>query len=181
MSLLRVNTLANFAGQISGTVVSILVVPLYIHYLGTEAYGLVGFFLSLQSTLAILDLGLSVTANREVSRLIALKAENWVLRRFLRTLEIFYWLIGISVIALLGFASGWLAKDWIRANTLTHDQVRICIFLSVATIGIRWPTSLYQGVLRGSERQISLNLVQTAVAVLKGGGASPCYGWCRHP
>jgi len=170
MSSLRFNSLANFAGQLIGTVVSFIVVPFYMRFLGAEAYGLIGFFLTLQSTLAILDLGLSVTANREVSRFIAQKVEIAVLRRFLRTLEIFYWLIGISVVMILGLASGWLAKDWIQANVLTTEQVRTCVFLSVTTIGIRWPTSLYQGVLRGLERQISLNLVQAAIAVLRGGG-----------
>jgi O-antigen/teichoic acid export membrane protein len=171
MSSLRINTLANFAGQLSGTLVGFLVVPFYIKFLGKEAYGLVGFFLSLQSILAILDLGLSVTANREISRLNAKKSEPQVLKDFLRTLEVFYWLMGIIVFAVLGLASGWLASNWIKTEKLALEDVKTCVLLSIATIGVRWPVSLYQGVLRGFEQQVNLNLLQSAIAVLKGVGS----------
>jgi hypothetical protein len=43
MSLKR-NILASYASQIYVTLVGILVLPLYLKYMGAEAYGLVGFF-----------------------------------------------------------------------------------------------------------------------------------------
>ena len=43
-------------------------VPLYIRFLGVEAYGLIGFYLMLQAILQVLDLGLSPTMNREMAR-----------------------------------------------------------------------------------------------------------------
>ena len=44
-------------------------VPVYISYLGIEAYGLIGLFATLQAWLSLLDLGLSPTLNREMARL----------------------------------------------------------------------------------------------------------------
>lgn len=43
-------------------------VPLYIKFLGMEAYGLIGFFATLQALFSILDLGLGATLNRELAR-----------------------------------------------------------------------------------------------------------------
>ena len=171
MSSLRINTLANFTGQLSGTLVGFLVVPFYIRFLGKEAFGLVGFVLSLQSILVILDLGLSVTANREISRLNAKKSGPQTFKDFLRTLEVFYWLMGILVFAFLGLASGWLANNWIQTEKLALEDVKTCVLLSIATIGVRWPVSLYQGVLRGFEQQVNLNILQSAIAVIKGVGS----------
>jgi O-antigen/teichoic acid export membrane protein len=43
-------------------------VPLYLKYMGAEAYGLIGFFSMIQVWFAILDMGLSPTVARETAR-----------------------------------------------------------------------------------------------------------------
>ena len=57
MSLKR-NILANYASQIYVTLISIVMVPLYLRYMGAEAFGLVGFFATLQMWFNLLDMGL---------------------------------------------------------------------------------------------------------------------------
>src|SRR6202035_4627764 len=47
---------------------SLAVVPVYIHFLGIEAYGLIGFFLSLTAILSLLDLGLGTALNRQFAQ-----------------------------------------------------------------------------------------------------------------
>ena len=42
--------------------------PFYIKLLGIEAYGLVGFYVTLLAALQVLDLGISPTINREMAR-----------------------------------------------------------------------------------------------------------------
>ena len=59
MSLSKKNIAANFVGNGLGTILAILFVPVYIHYLGIEAYGLIGVSAALQGIFALLDLGLS--------------------------------------------------------------------------------------------------------------------------
>ena len=44
MSLLKRNIIANFAGQGWAALMALAFVPLYIKFLGIEAYGLIGFF-----------------------------------------------------------------------------------------------------------------------------------------
>jgi O-antigen/teichoic acid export membrane protein len=70
-------------------------VPLYIKFLGIEAYGLIGFFAMLQASFQILDLGLSQTMNREMARYSALRDKAGEARDLVRTLEVVYWAIGL--------------------------------------------------------------------------------------
>lgn len=43
MSILKKNIIANYASQLYSAGIGILILPLYIKYMGAEAYGLVGF------------------------------------------------------------------------------------------------------------------------------------------
>ncbi|MGH9879537.1 MAG: oligosaccharide flippase family protein, partial [Nitrososphaerales archaeon] len=67
MSLKR-NIIANYASQIYVTLIGIVMVPLYVRYMGAEAYGLVGFFAMLQAWFQLLDMGLTPTMARETAR-----------------------------------------------------------------------------------------------------------------
>jgi len=62
------NIVANYASQLYSAGISILILPLYIKYMGAEAYGLVGFFTMLQAWFGLLDLGLTPTIARETAR-----------------------------------------------------------------------------------------------------------------
>ena len=67
MTRLKTNIIANFAGQGAATLIQLAITPIYIHWLGIEAYGLIGFQVTLQALTQALDLGLSPTVNRETS------------------------------------------------------------------------------------------------------------------
>ncbi len=51
MVSIKRNTIANYIGQSYGILVGLIVTPLYLKYLGAEAYGLVGFFALMQAWL----------------------------------------------------------------------------------------------------------------------------------
>ena len=65
MISLKRNIIANLAGSGWVALMSFTFIPFYIHFMGIESYGLVGFFMSLQAVLFILDLGLTATAANE--------------------------------------------------------------------------------------------------------------------
>ena len=62
---LRSNIAANFLGRAWTAALAVICVPLYVKFLGIEAYGLLGFFSSALLLLSILDFGLGTTLNRE--------------------------------------------------------------------------------------------------------------------
>ncbi len=55
---LKANIIASYLSQAYITLASIVVLPLYIRYMGAEAYGLVGFFTLLQVWFSLLDMWL---------------------------------------------------------------------------------------------------------------------------
>ena len=96
MTRLRKNLIANFAGQGAATLIQLAITPVYIRWLGVEAYGLIGFQVTLQALMQVLDFGLSPTINRELARYSALPDKAQESRDFVRTLEVGYWLIGVD-------------------------------------------------------------------------------------
>ena len=67
--MIRRNITANFVGRAWGVVSVYIFIPLYLKFLGVEAYGLVGFYATLMGVLAFADMGLTATLNREMARL----------------------------------------------------------------------------------------------------------------
>ena len=170
MACLKINTIANFIGQIWGALINFALVPLYIKFLGIESYGLIGFFVSLQALVSVMDLGLSTSANREVARHSG--ESDGKLAEVLSTLQYVYFAFAAVIIAGFYAASGMLSTSWITAESLSHDIVRKAVIIFGITVGLRWPVALYTGILRGVEKQVKLNAISIAVASLKGVGSA---------
>ena len=67
-SKLGVNLIANYLGQGWSALMAIIFMPIYIKILGPEAFGLVGFYITMQIVLSIFDFGITPTLNREMAR-----------------------------------------------------------------------------------------------------------------
>jgi O-antigen/teichoic acid export membrane protein len=146
MSRVRFNIAANIAGQSWQILLSIICTPFYIKLLGIEAYGLIAFYVVLQSITQILDLGLGATVNREVARLSGKTdpADRSVLARFVGTVERWYWLLGCVLGAALFFAVPHIASWWLRPDQLPRED----LIDSARVIGLiaflQWPNAFYQ-------------------------------------
>ena len=66
------NLIAGVASSLWSASLALAVVPLYLRYLGIEAYGLIALFITAQALLQLLDMGLAPTMNREVAKAKAL-------------------------------------------------------------------------------------------------------------
>jgi len=63
------NIAANLAGRGWAILLSFALIPVYIRYLGVEAYGLIGFYLTLTAVATVVDPGFGTTLTREFARL----------------------------------------------------------------------------------------------------------------
>ena len=169
--MMRRNVLANAVGQAASIVLSIVSVPLYIHYLGVEAYGLVAFFSSLGAILSVLDLGLGTTANREVARRRPGAAPDGNIRDLVRTLEAVYVAVGAFIALLIIASAGWIITRWITDQHFPPSTLYVALVVFGISLGVRWPVSLYTGVLLGAERQVALNAAVIGVSVIRTAGA----------
>jgi O-antigen/teichoic acid export membrane protein len=162
----KANAAANAGGRFWAAILTIATAPPILQTLGTEAYGLVALFVSIGVLFNVLDLGLSATVNREVARNRSL-ADNHKNQILLRTLELPYWTIGTAIGIALIVGSGWIARHWISAQHLSGSEIQgAVIVLSIAT-ALRWPVSLYYGVLQGLEHQVRQNVVFIAAVTIR--------------
>jgi len=144
---LKRNIVANFIGNSWATVMSLAFIPLYIHFMGIEAYGLVGFFLVLQATFCLLDMGLSATLSREMARLSVQPEKAQEMRNLARTLEIIYWAIAVVIgVVVITFAST-ITHRWLHAGQLATGTIEQAIVLMGLALSLQWPFSLYSGGL----------------------------------
>ena len=156
------NIAAGVASSVWTGVVQLAAIPLFVHYLGIDSYGLVGFYATTQVLLQLLDMGLAPTVNRELARHSA--ADRIVeARALLYTLGLVYlgtaMLIGLTGFLLAPFiASHWLNSETIPAATLTQ-----AVTLMALVVACRWPLGLYQGALMGMQR---LNVSSAVNAVM---------------
>jgi O-antigen/teichoic acid export membrane protein len=164
------NLLAGFANSVSTTLIGLIVVPLYIRYLGVEAYGLIGFFVTMQAFLQVLDLGLAPTLNREVARSRA-GGDVSGAGRLLHTLAVVYWATAVVIAVGLALAAPTIAHRWLQSRQLAADTVANAVVLMGLIIACRWPTAIYLGALLGAERLTIASGLSIANAVIAGFGS----------
>ncbi|MDP2830265.1 MAG: oligosaccharide flippase family protein [Sulfuricellaceae bacterium] len=164
------NLLAGLANSIWVALIGLAVVPLYLKYLGIEAYGLIGFFATTQALLQLLDMGLAPTINREVARCSAsgnLKEAG----KLLHTLAIVYWIMA-GIIALIVIAlAPLIAQYWIQSKTITPETISHAVMLMGLVVACRWPIGLYQGALMGAQRLTVSSSVSITMATVGNLGA----------
>lgn len=171
MSSLKTNIVANYAGKAIAAVAAFLFVPIYIHYLGIEAYGLIGFFTLLQSLANVLDFGFSPTLNRELARLSAIPGTAQESRDLVRTLEVIYWSIGLALGVAVVIAAPLIAHRWIHAQQLAPGVVQHALVLMGALLALQWPFSFYEGGLLGLQKLVTYNALQSVILLARGIGA----------
>ena len=164
---LKKNIVANYLSQLYVTLIGVVMVPLYIMYMGAEAFGLVGFFAMLQAWFNLLDMGLTPTMARETARFRGGATDALSFRRLVRALEGVFLVVALVGGAALFTASGYIARDWLQASQLPVADVQRALELMAIIIALRWMCGLYRGAISGSERLVWLGGYNSAIATLR--------------
>lgn len=170
-SVVRQNIIANFSGKAWATVFNLAFVPVYINLLGVKVYGLLGVLMSMTALLSLLDMGITATLSRELSKSSA-EDSGREPRNLVRTFEIVYWAIGILIGVAVAALAPLLAKYWINSNGVTVDGVEHTLRIMGISIALQWPGSLYAGGLMGLQRQVELNIVRSVMVAVQHVGAT---------
>jgi O-antigen/teichoic acid export membrane protein len=161
---LKRNILANYASQLYVTAAGIIMVPMYIQYMGAEAYGLVGFFAMLQVWFNLLDMGLTPTMARESARYHGGACTALEYRRLARALEgVFCAVALLGGIFLYALAEP-MATGWLKAAQLPTQEITQALQLIALIVALRWMSGLYRGVITGAERLVWLSGFNSLVA-----------------
>lgn len=164
------NLIAGFGNSLWSAIVGLVAVPFYLKYLGVEAYGLIGFFVTVQTLLTLLDMGMAPTVTREVARQSATQ-DLADAGKLIHTLAVVYWCMAALIFVGFLVVSPWIAGDWLKSETLspgTTQRAAMCIGLVIAC---RWPIGLYQAALLGAHRVALFSAINVVMMTFSTVGA----------
>jgi O-antigen/teichoic acid export membrane protein len=162
---------ASYVGQATAAVSGIVMLPIFVQYLGAEAYGLVGFFAMLQSWSMLLDMGMTPTLSRELARLTAGVLTQERVASMIRTLEWVFIGLGLLCAWCVSLSADWSAHHWLKARNINPDEVALCISLMGGMLGLQWLGGIYRAGLVGLERIVLLNLAVVTSTFLRTAGS----------
>lgn len=168
---IKKNIVANYLGQGAQVVFSLAFVPVYIRYLGMEAYGLVGLFTLVQGWLILLDLGMTPTLSREMARYTAGAVAIQPIRDLLRSLEIICLGVAAIVALVIFLAAPWLAGHWLKVDRLPVASVASVLAVMAVVVALRFCEGIYRSALVGLQQQVWYNAANVALAALRSIGA----------
>lgn len=173
ISKVSINVISNYIGQSYSVLITLASIPICIKYLGTEAYGLIGFFMLLQSFIVIFDFGLSATINHKIARARArLSGSDFkTLLDVLKVSEILFLLISIVFVALIYFGSTMLSNKWMKPVLLDQNTISYCLKLMGLIVGLKLYSTFYRSGINGFEDQIWNNKNNILINTFKYGGA----------
>ena len=164
---IKTNAIANYIGRIYVIVAGIAVLPLYMQYLGDEAYGLVGLFTVVQAWLQLLNMGLAPTLGREAAKA---RVGGAGFSGFYRVL-VSYELIFISLVSVMlvtaFLASNWFGSAWLNIEHLPLEDVQLAIMLMLFSAAVRFQGSLYRSGIMGLEEQVFVNVLDVVFVSIR--------------
>lgn len=145
-------------------VLGLLAIPLYVHYLGLDAYGLVGFFASVQAVVSFLDFGLPATLTRSLASRQAGADEAATTHDLVRTFELSYLAMTALACGIVLLAAPWLATHWLQSSRLDAASLTLLLMMASLALASLWPSLLYGAALEGLEQQQSLARLTATLA-----------------
>lgn len=169
-SLLRQNIFFNVAGTLWSAVMQFAFVPVFVHLLGIESYGLIAFSLTIQALLAVMEMGLAPAMNFELARLKHSNAPSSS-HDFVRSCEIISWCVSFLAGSLLFVYASAISSFWIKAGTLSTPVVEASVKIMGGLIACQLPQSLYTGGLLGLQRHAIVNILGAFFSTVQNVGA----------
>lgn len=152
-------------------------IPLYLRYLGMEAYGLIGVFALLQVWLSLLDIGLTPTLSREMARFKAGAHTPQSIRDLVCSMELVFLVIACAVALAVILAAPWIAIHWLQLEKLPPDEVTNALVITGVVIAVRWLATLYRSAITGLQELIWLNGCTAIFSTLRGLGVVAVLAW----
>ena len=161
MPIITLNTnilkiLSNYVGKLWNILSVFLLVPLYIHYLGIESYGIIGFYSVILGIIGFADAGMSSAITREF----ALNISSAEKRHLLTKIEIIYWAVIVFICLLVVVFSTQIATNWLTAEHISITDLKLYVMFIGVGASLQLISSLYFGALFGLDRQVLANNYQ---------------------
>lgn len=159
------NTASNAGAQLIVPLLNIVLVPVYLHYIGLEGYGMVALLAAVVGLLSIFSNGIGWAFQREVARRESEPQQAASVPSLLKTLEGGYWIlalvlaVGLAAVALAG------GGRLVQSEHIAPSVVTTALLLAAARVALAFPIGVYQAFLLGSGRQTTNNSVLASMAL----------------
>lgn len=169
--------ISGYFAQAYISLIGIVLMPVYMGYLGAEGLGLIGLFMTIQAIFPLLDLGLSPVLSREMSRYRAGELDAEAIWFRLRTLERGFTLLALACVLIVVAMRHVIVDDWLQVDSLLPADVSSCLVMMVIAAALRWLAGIYRAVLVGLERQTWTNGIAMVLATVRSFGVLPVLAW----
>ena len=167
---LKVNIAANLLGRSFTAFCGIVFLPIYLHFLDVEYYGLFALLNSYMIVAAVLDAGFSAALTREIAKLSDSAPER--MRDLVWTVSLPYCAATLAIAIAVYLAAPWIAP------VILHEGRDLNQPMLVASVGyagfamtMQLPVFLYTGGLAGLQRQDLANGINIVSTTLRYGGS----------
>ena len=173
----KANVVANYFSQTYIAVIGFVFVPIFIKYLGIEAFGLIAIFTIFQSSLALLDMGMKPALGREMAKFAAGAHDAQSIRDLLRSVEIAAVAMA-TVISLAAFwSASWIASKWLNVENLPLSSVMHAIAGMGILCALRFVENIYSGSIAGLQRQVLQSVLSSSLVTARALGAIAVLAW----
>jgi O-antigen/teichoic acid export membrane protein len=162
------NLIANFSGVGARLIFALGFNIVYFRLLGSESYGLIGFYTSLAALSSLFDIGLNQTTVREVARRGDDGERAAELPTVVFTLQFVFGGIGLILGLLVALGAQWTAAHWFSVSQLATVDVARSIALMGGVLALLFPANFFYGTLAGLQRQVLSNAIIVAATALRG-------------
>ncbi|WP_419569533.1 lipopolysaccharide biosynthesis protein [Rheinheimera sp.] len=169
----------NWISQLYLAFAGILVIPVYMHYLGPEAYGLVAFMLTLQALMSLLDIGLSSSLSREASRFHAGVSESRFFYSFVMIIQQLFVLSGLLIAFSVVLAADHLSVQWLKLEDLEPAYVSYLLKVVGLVVFLKWLSVYLRAILFGLDDIVWVAKLTLVVATLRYLAVIPFFVLCN--
>ena len=163
----RGRVLAGIASRVWGAILSLSIYPLYLHFVGAEALGIIAAYASIQAIITLFDGSLAPSLTRQLVKS-RVDSQEWGKSFDLfKTMEIIYWALALIAGLLFAAVIPTISNFWLNPEQLAHTDLENALFIAAAGLTLQWPSTLYVSGLVGMEKQTLLAGVGTAASTLK--------------
>jgi O-antigen/teichoic acid export membrane protein len=167
-----VDAVANLVGRGASVLVSLALIPVYLSYVGIEAYGLISLSVAIQAVFSLVDLGFSAVILRETAKVSDEAAfDKGRLANLLRTFEFLFAALALLLFVFSITVLPTLGARWVTSSSIDPGTMRLAFLLVGCFITVKFMTLPYAGLLAGLQRQLLGNAISVSYVCLRGGGA----------
>ena len=166
------NLLSGYLSRFYRLVISLLVVPIYLEYLGAEAYGVVAFHAVVLLMFELLDFGMRASLTREVARSLVGTVYRKSIEDLIGSFETVTLSVGIALVVVVFCLSGLIAEHWLTTDSIPDPVISNSLVLMMAVTVVMALQLLHVGALSGAGRLTKVNLYQSLTLTVQCCGAT---------